>query len=410
MTAASRAASASGRAVAAPALGRTVVASAFARAFAAASLATIVALLAACATNRPPPPDTAASHHRLRLLGRQVLPHRMPFDGTIVGGLSGIDRDPRDDRYVLISDDRSRLSPTRFYTARLAIDASGFHDARLETVVALRRPDGSLYPPDAADAEAIRFDPATRTLWWTSEGLRQPARGPSGLIDPFVRRSALDGAYLGEVPLDPMFHITTADRGPRDNLVFEGLTLSADAASLWVAMEAPLLQDGPMPTMRAGAWSRLSRHDRQPSGGFGALALQLAYRIDPIPSNGAWTSAFAQTGVSEILAVDATHLFVLERAFVLGPRWRIRLFEAGLDGATDVARIDSLDAADGTFVPTTKALVLDFDELGVPIDNLEGMCFGPTLPNGHRTLVLVSDDNFDSRQVTELLAFEILPR
>jgi hypothetical protein len=370
--------------------------------------------LAACATPTPRPLEEAASRYRLRLLGQQSFTHKLQFGGTTVGGLSGIDYDPQGDLYYLISDDRSNFSANRFYTARLAIDDTGFHDARLEQVVTLLQPDGNPYPENVADSEAIRYDPRTRSLWWTSEGARKLGatrnRDGSRLIDPFIRHSNLDGRYLGEVPLAPMFHITAEPRGPRDNLVFEGLTLTTDGQSLWVSMEAPLLQDGPMPTMKDGAWSRISRYDREPDDGFGVLRLQYAYRIDPIPANGAWTSLYAQTGISEMLAIDATHFFVLERAFAVGAGWRVKLFEASSDGATDVKDIESLIADDATFTPMTKHLVLDFDTLGIRIDNLEGICFGPTLVNGHRTLVLVSDDNFNSLQTTQLLALEVIPR
>ena len=374
--------------------------------------------LAACASIGPHASldegTSNASHYALRLLGTQSFASGLQYGGTTVGGLSGIDYDPATGRYVLISDDRSHDAPTRFYVASLQIDASGFHAATLDGVVPLRRPDGSTYPENAADAEAIRYDARTRSVWWTSEGMRKlgPSKRTAGmqLVDPFIRQSTLDGRHLGEVPLAPMFHITAEPRGPRDNLVFEGLTLAVDGQSLWVSMEGPLLQDGPMATMADGAWSRVSRYDRLPDGGFGALAAQYAYRIDPIPSRGAWTSAYAQTGVSEILAVDATRFFVLERARVLGEGWRIRLFEADLDGASDVKALDSLVAEGVSFTGMTKALVLDFDTLGVPIDNLEGMCLGPTLVDGHRTLVLVADDNFSGGQSTQLMALEILDR
>ena len=56
---------------------------------------------------------------RLRLIGEATLPHRMDFQGTTVGGLSGIDYDPASGLYVLISDDRSILSPARAYTCLL---------------------------------------------------------------------------------------------------------------------------------------------------------------------------------------------------------------------------------------------------------------------------------------------------
>ena len=338
------------------------------------------------------------------MIGSRTLDHKLQFGGTTVGGLSGIDHDPASDLYYLISDDRSAFAPTRFYTARLTLDAERFTEVALQTVVTLKRPDGSVFPPRAADAEAIRFDPSTRTLWWTSEGERG---GPSRLVDPFVRHAALDGRHLGELPLDPMFRVSTEPRGPRDNIVFEGAALSVDGRSLWIAMEGPLLQDGPMPTFGEGAWARFSRHERGADGGFGAMQAQYAYRVDPIPSGGL-TSLFAQTGVSEILAIDETRMLVLERALVLGSGWRIRLFEADWRDASDVRSLDSLGAT--SFVPMQKRLVLDFDTLGIGIDNLEGLCFGPTLANGHRTLVLVSDDNFNPGQATQFLAFEIVPR
>jgi len=43
------------------------------------------------------------------------------------------------------------------------------------------------------------------------------------------------------------------------------------------------------------------------------------------------------------------------------------------------------------------------------IDNIEGVSFGPDLSHGHRSLVLVSDNNFNPDQITQFLAFEVLP-
>jgi hypothetical protein len=53
-------------------------------------------------------------------------------------------------------------------------------------------------------------------------------------------------------------------------------------------------------------------------------------------------------------------------------------------------------------------LLLDLAAFGRPVDNVEGMTLGPKLPDGRSTLVLVSDNNFRSHQVTQLwaLAFE----
>ena len=40
------------------------------------------------------------------------------------------------------------------------------------------------------------------------------------------------------------------------------------------------------------------------------------------------------------------------------------------------------------------------------LDNLEGMTFGPRLPNGHQALLLVSDNNFTPGQVSQFLLLE----
>ena len=52
----------------------------------------------------------------------------------------------------------------------------------------------------------------------------------------------------------------------------------------------------------------------------------------------------------------------------------------------------------------SQSEVFAFDDLGIPIDNIEGMTFGPNLPDGRRTLVIVSDNNFSAGQFTQLIA------
>jgi predicted extracellular nuclease len=57
--------------------------------------------------------------------------------------------------------------------------------------------------------------------------------------------------------------------------------------------------------------------------------------------------------------------------------------------------------------PLPKRLLLDFARLGVPLDNVEGMAFGPPLADGRQSLVMVSDDNFAAHQRTQVLAFAL---
>ena len=54
-----------------------------------------------------------------------------------------------------------------------------------------------------------------------------------------------------------------------------------------------------------------------------------------------------------------------------------------------------------------KTLLLDLDDLGIPLDNVEGMTFGPRLRDGRRSVVLVSDNNFSATQFTQFLLFAL---
>ncbi|NCV26768.1 MAG: hypothetical protein EBW58_11275 [Betaproteobacteria bacterium] len=100
----------------------------------------------------------------LRLIGQQVLPRRLEFQGTTVGGLSGIDYDPVNNRYVLISDDRTTTDSAqapRMYTAQLTFDANGFTGVQFLSTFAMKQPSGAVYPkvpdPLVADPEAVRI-------------------------------------------------------------------------------------------------------------------------------------------------------------------------------------------------------------------------------------------------------------
>jgi hypothetical protein len=62
------------------------------------------------------------------------------------------------------------------------------------------------------------------------------------------------------------------------------------------------------------------------------------------------------------------------------------------------------------FTPVTKRLILNVEEdLGIEPDNIEGMAFGPALPDGRLPLILISDNNFAVNQTTQfiVLAMEL---
>ncbi|WP_343640902.1 esterase-like activity of phytase family protein [Roseateles sp.] len=384
-----------------------------ARSGGAAVLLTIAAWAAALLGGCAPLTRWAEPPMRLRLIGETVLAR---VDGDPLrrhlGGISGLDYDPVQDTWYLLSDDRSDEAPARFYTATMRWSANGIEDVRVTGLTTLLRRDGQPYPnrlapahpgepgPEIPDPEAVRLDPRSGRLLWSSEGDR-----PRG-IQPFIRWSDRDGRFAGELPLPERLCVHPDEpRGARDNLSLEGLGLAADG-TVWASMEAPLIEDGEPPTLRAGALTRFTHLDRQ-----GHVLGQYAYPVDPIPLAPTGGQHRADNGVSELLVTPAGTLLVLERSGrEVAERvfaFHVRLYEARLDGATDVAQLASLRGAD--VVPMRKRLVLDLQTAGVlgPIDNLEGMAWGPVRPNGRRTLVMISDDNFSPHQRTQVLAFEV---
>ena len=118
---------------------------------------------------------------------------------------------------------------------------------------------------------------------------------------------------------------------------------------------------------------------------------------------------FAINGVSEILADGPDHLLVLERSYVLGSGFSVRLYRIATNtdpsksGASNTLDVDML--VPGQFQPAAKELLFDAAQLGLQtVDNIEGMTWGPRLPSGERVLLLVSDNNFNPAEVTQFVA------
>ncbi|TDD81317.1 esterase-like activity of phytase family protein [Actinomadura rubrisoli] len=330
----------------------------------------------------------------------------MKFQNTTVGGLSGIDRDPRTGTWYFISDDRWRYNPARFYTGRLDIDpASGaFTDVKITGVTTLKRPDGSPYPgygkPESADPETIRFDQRTGRLLWAHEGDRpDETHKDIPVSDLFVRWTGRDGRHRGQLPIPGNLKLTAEHRGPRRNFGFEGLTFSPRGIAAMV--EGPRYEDGTPPTVEHGAATRLTLWSRD-----GRLRAQYAYQVDKLPAAPVPPTGDADSGVSEILAIDDHRYLALERSWMQGVDYKVKLYEFDTRGATNVLARNALSGG-ARYRPLAKRLVADLGRYSTPVQNLEGMAWGPRLKSGECSLVVGSDDNFDSREVTQFLAFGI---
>ena len=337
----------------------------------------------------------------LKLVGTLDVPKTLTVDGAPFGGVSGVDYDRRTGEWLMISDDRSDKAPARFYVGRLDYDAHGVKGLRLTRQIPLRRDDGTTFPATAspagerADGEALRIDPWADDLVWATEG--DAARG----FDPAVRRMGRDGAPKGAIPTPSAFRFDPNKvQGARPNLTFEGLSFSPDGRWLWLSMEAPLIQDGPVSSVAAGGVTRITRLDRS-----GRVVAQYAYQLDPIQ---AAPARRGDNGISEILALDDRRLLVLERSGVEDAQgrfgYRCRLYVVDVSGVEDVAGRASLSTAPARVL--AKRLLVNFDRIPGGAANLEAMAWGRVI-GGKRTLVLFADDNFNASEPQAVVVFTL---
>jgi hypothetical protein len=333
----------------------------------------------------------------LELVGEAIFPTGTVFDGTNVGGLSGITYDAKRNVFYSISDDRSELGPARFYALRIDLGDGRLDpgDVGFTDVTTLTDVDGNPFPRFSLDPEGIAL---TRddTLVVTSEG------DAVRLIAPFVRTFDLAGSSVGALPV-PDYFSPTADgsSGIRNNLAFESAAVAPNGRFFFTGTEGALFQDGPAASLTGGSPARLLRYNLGP----GKLNAQFVYPVEPIAEPTVPPGGFAVSGLVELLPLDSHSLLAMERSFSLGAGNTIRLYLISTRGAQDVDGIRSLAGRLDEFRPVKKTLLLDLDALGITLDNVEGMAFGPDLPDGRRSLILVSDNNFNPFAFTQFLAF-----
>ena len=360
---------------------------------------------AAAAVGRAPQPEGG-----LRFAKEFDIPPGGRFPartGLRFGGISSLARIADGRQMFGISDDREQPRAYRF-----AVDISGgrFTVTPIETI----RLSSDRRAPAALDPEGIVVLPDGHLLV-SSEGIgdKEPR------IPPAILEYTRHGRFVRQLPIRPRYVPNPTgplDRGVRPNAAFESLTITADATRLFTATETALTQDGAAATFELGTRARLLEYVKG-SGSF-APAREFVYpidAIDPVP----FTPGFTIIGLTDLLALDGSELLSLERTYVENPAhadesiYRIKVFRVSLAGATDVSRVESLTGSQAT--PVTKTLLLDLSQVTglspalARLDNFEGMTFGPRLPNGRRSLILVSDDNFNELQRTSFLLFEVEP-
>jgi hypothetical protein len=346
----------------------------------------------------------------LDFLGEYQLP-LINFLDTPIGGLSAITYDRQRDRFYALSDDRSQLAPARFYTLKLTRNPTnsekiGIQKIDVESVTFLTDKDGQTYPKGAIDPEGIALTPQ-QTVFISSSGSASDRVAPS--VQEFDLKT---GQLRTSLPIPERYLPNAGDekqqpRGVKDTNGFASLTLNPTGSSratgepinLFTATESDLAQDLDPLGSEKESKSRLLHY----LIGYGPSVLisEYLYQLDPTPSGA------NSNGLVELLAIDqGGHFLSLERSRG-STGFNARIFQMTAAGATDTERIASLKGVLNGIRPVKKKLLLDLNELGIPLDNLEGMTLGPRLSDGTQSLLLVSDDNFAQEQVTQFLWFRL---
>ncbi|MGN6601269.1 MAG: esterase-like activity of phytase family protein [Ginsengibacter sp.] len=366
----------------------------------------IVIVFSSCTSSRRSE-QTKIQH--LKFLNSYVVPFGYKFQNTTVGGLSGIDYNPAKNEYYFISDDRSDKNPARFYKANILINNHKIDTVIFKKTIFFKDQNGQTYsnskqdPYHTPDPEALRFNARNNRFTWSSEGERIVNNNKIVLENPAVTEIDSNGNFIDTFQLPSQVKMTAENFGPKQNGVFEGLTFTNSFRSLFVNVEEPLLQDGP--AAATGDSSGIVRFIKFDVASKKPVA-EYAYKIDPVAHKPFPAGAFKINGISDIMAINDNHLLVIERSYSTGRlACTIKVYEADLTSAQNILNIPSIQGRKGINL-IKKKLLLNMDDLGIYIDNIEGVTFGPDLPGGKRSLIFIADNNFNPLERTQLLLFE----
>ena len=338
--------------------------------------------------------------------------------GSIGSGLDCVDTFPGGAHLLAVNDrgpaDGAAPFHCRFQRLTLRVDpaASDTVSVALDATEMLKRPDGKpfvgisselgTFKDASGETVSNRLDPeAIRRL--PSGNVLISEEYMPGVIefDPhgaFVRAWPVPQAFRCQHPgPDELAELPPANTsGRQPNKGFEGMAITPSGV-VWTLLQSPLLQDGALDAKgkRVGRNIRMLCLGTKP----GASAMrQLVYPLES-PAN----------GICELLALDEQRFLTIERDGPAAKFRRIYLIDASQ--ATDVSSVAALppDALPEGTKPVSKRMLVDLADPSTGImrmpEKIEGLCIGPTLPDGRHTLVVASDNDMKADEPTQFWVF-----
>ncbi|MDG3582687.1 esterase-like activity of phytase family protein [Galbibacter pacificus] len=358
----------------------------------------LYATIAVFAANCTSVKTAANKSTHLKFLDEYIFPNNVLFKGEEIGGLSGID--VYKDSYFFVCDDSK--SP-RFYTADIVIKNEKIDTVIFKSVSHLKK-NNTFVENHFFDLESLLYHPVNNSFILSSEGTIKNKQ------DPSVIEVDKEGNFIKSYQIPEYFKANSKYK-PRHNGLFEGLAISYDKKGFWVGTELPLESDGSEPVFSEKySPARITYYNWNDT----LPKKQFIYQLDKIDKKPKGT--FSVNGLTDMLALSTDKMLVLERSYSSG--WGkesngLRIYE--IDPLNSTNTLETLNLSEEKIATVPKKLVFDLEDIRLQlkhrsIDNIEGICYGPPLSNGHKTILLISDNNFNTLdpQVNQFLLFEII--
>ncbi|WP_445159364.1 esterase-like activity of phytase family protein [Mesohalobacter salilacus] len=331
--------------------------------------------------------------YQVKFLDEFILKQKS-FKNTEIGGLSGIDYNG--EYFVLISDQSTNpdIFQVEIRIKNQKIQSVEFKDVKTLTCDDIKR----------FDTESIRFLPKGSGYLISTEG------SINSNINAQILEVNDQGQCQKKYDLPKHFDLDYSNK-PRHNGVFEGLSLDYNKQGFWVVNEVPLQEDGRKPKLyNSFSPVRITHYNfdnSQPDIQY-SYDLERLIKIPFLP--------FGLNGATEILQIDRTHILLIERSFSAGHGSkgnRVKLFLIDMSSAENTLNKTNFKNYKGKSL--SKTLIFDSKkiknklEFGF-IDNIEGISFGSDLPNGNKSLILISDNNFNAigKQLNQFILLELI--
>ena len=318
-------------------------------------------------------------------------------------------------KYLLLPDrgpgDGANSYSCRFHLAEITVSTPGKIDFKLLKTTLFKTPEGNLLTGLSKDfgPSGSRFDPEGIHVLKNGSILISDEYGPSVWLfdstgklkhkflipEKFLIQNKSDHAEKEFPPFNKKGRLT--------NKGFEGIAISSDQKKWLAALQGSLIQDrNPTDQNLKTNGDNLRFLETSIDG---KHLREIVYKMES-----------AKNGVNEILAIGEEDYLVLERDGDAGESAGFKkIFRISTKNATDVSKILELPAPmlPVGIVPVTKTLFLDLldPKFGLKGKDfpakIEGLAFGPDLPDGRKLLIITTDNDFKPDEPTWIYAFAV---